>query len=305
MDKRKTIIVWMDGKKTKVSKNDTKNNPMQSTYTNTEQAAAQESNNEIDPIPTYIRQNSLEEEAAFKKGKGNKNKLIKHIFIATMTAVLLGVGLGIFMLNMFTNIDANEVNGKIGSTGETTGANKGVTATDQATYTLKGLQAFVLQAGLFNDEANVAVVQNKFNDAGIQTMVWKRDDQYYLFANIAQAKDQTDDEKAAYKASDLETYAKKWTTTETNVTITDAEYNWLQNFHNLWNASLEKVSADQSLPSTKWEDWIASYPENAKNTAEFYQAVKENQSSISEASKESAPIVLLNIWNQFDQLVLK
>ncbi|ASN05099.1 hypothetical protein [Virgibacillus necropolis] len=309
MDKRKTIIVWMDGKKTKVSQNKNVNQTVQHAYKNEEHAATNEDKKELDPIPTYIRQNTFEEEVPFKKSKSPKNKTYKHIFLAAISAILLGVGLGVFMLNMFTNIDTNTVGGVFNQQTETTNgdaSNSGeeAIASDLSTYTLKGLQAFVLQAGLFSEESNVTVVQEKYDTAGFPTMVWKRDDNYYLFANVAETKDQTDSKKAKYTELNLETYAKKWTTSEVEIELTETEYKWLQDFHNIWNMSLKNVSKNQSISSTEWNEWIKSYPENVKNTSEFFEKVKSLQTNIDEASETSSPILLLKLWNHYENFVL-
>ncbi|WP_404453265.1 hypothetical protein LG329_03240 [Virgibacillus necropolis] len=303
---RKTIIVWMDGKKTRISKNKNSDQNSQHPHINTEQAAAREDNKEIEPVPTYIRQNTFDEEVPLKNSKRKNTKIYKHIFVAAISAILLGVGLGIFMLNMFTNIDANAVNGKVNLQTDTSNtSNSGAAASDLSTYTLKSIQAFVLQAGLFNDESNVTVVQDKFKKAGFPTMVWKRDTQYYLFANLAETKDQTDSQKATFKELNLDTFAKKWATNEVEIELTEAEYNWIQDFHTLWNASLKDVSKNQTFSSKDWNKWIESYPDNGKNTTQFYENVQSLKTNIDKASESSAPIILLNLWNQYENFVLK
>lgn len=310
MDKRKTIVVWMDGKKSKINQSQNVDQNSHHAYTNREHAATNEDNKELGPIPTYIRQNTFEEEVSFKTSKKQKNKTYKHIFVAAISAIVLGVGLGVFMLNMFTNIDTNAVGGKVNLQTETTNGekdntNNGALAADLSSYTLKGLQAFVLQAGLFNNESNLTVVRDKFDKAGFQTMIWKRDTQYYLFASIAETKDQTDSKKATYKQLNLETYAKKWTTSEVEIELTEAEYTWLQDFHTIWNTSLKNVSDNQSITSIEWNKWIESYPDNGKNTGQFYDNVKSLKNNIDEANESSSPIVLLKLWNQYENFVLK
>lgn len=309
MDKRKTIIVWMDGKKTRITKNNNGNqNEPQPNFTR-EHAATKEDNGEYDPIPTYTRQNTLENEVDLKKGKKQKDKRYKHIFFATISAILLGAGLGIFMLNMFTNIDMNTIGEKINpqtekTSSESNNASSGAVATDLSTYKLKSIQAFVLQAGLFNDETNLKAVQDKFKEAGFLTVAWKRDNQYYLFANIGETKDQTDTKKAKYKEMNLETYAKEWNTKETEVKLTKSEYQWLQNFHDLWNKSLKRVSNNESISSTEWSKWIESYPNGGEKTVPFHEKVKSIQSDLKDANQITSPAVLLTLWNQFENIIL-
>lgn len=304
MDKRKTIVVWMDGKKTKITKN---NNTEE--FTTREQAATREDNSEYDPIPTYVRQNTLENEAPFKKGKKRNNRIYKQVFTAAISAILLGVGLGIFMLNMFTNIDTNSIGDAINPLTKTGGqmndsSGDGAAVADVSTYKLEGLEAFVLQAGLFNDEPNLNKIQEKFKQAGYLTMVWKRDNHYYLLADIGGTKDQTDGKKANYKEKNLETYAKEWRTSKTEVEVTKGEYEWLQTFHTLWNESLKRVSANKSIVPADWNKWIEAYPANGKKTVSFYEKVKSLKSDVKEANETTSPIVLLKLWNQFETNIL-
>lgn len=298
MDKRKTIIVWMDGKKTKITKN---NNTDEFTR---EQAATREDNGENKPIPTYVRQNTIENEVPFKKGKKQNTKNYKQIFIAGISAIVLGVGLGLFMLNMFTNIDTDTINPLTKTSGQPSDSSSGAATTEASTYKLESLEAFVLQAGLFNDETNLSKVQEKFEQAGLVTMVWKSDNQFYLFANIAGTKDQADSKKTSYQEMDLETYAKKWQTSETEVNITKGEYEWLQRFNSLWNQSLQNVSNNKALITDDWNKWIEAYPTGGEKTAPFYEKVKSLQSDIKDANETTSPNILLKLWNAFDNSML-
>lgn len=309
MDKRKTIIVWMDGKKTKITKNKNAAKHEQPSFFTKEQAATTEDNSENDQIPTYIRQNTLENEVPFKKGKNQKGKTYKQILFSAISAILLGVGLGVLMLNMFTNIDNNAVGEKINpvsekTSGEPNNSDGKAAVADTSTYKIKSLDAFVLQAGIFNNESNLKVVQDKFSQAGFLTMVWKRDNQYYLFANIGVTKDQTDTKKARYKELGLDTYAKEWSTGEKEIELTKAEYEWLENYHNLFNNSLKSVSNNKSLPSADWNKWIESHPDAGEKTASFYEKVKGLKNDIEDADETTSPIVLLKLWDQFATTII-
>lgn len=299
VDKRKTIIVWMDGKKAKITKN------KEDKQVAREQAATKEDSGEVEPIPTYIRQNTLENEKkkSFKKGKKQKSKTYKQIFISAISAILLGVGLGLFMLNMFADIDNSSVGGKVDPLTEKTTSGSAV-ASDVSTYMVEGLEAFVLQAGLFNEKSSLKVVQDKFSQAGLLTMVWEKDNQFYLFANIDGTKDLADPKKARYEAFGLDTFAKEWRTNEAEIKLTKAEYEWLQNFHALFITSLKVVSDNKAIPTSDWNKWIESYPGSGETTAPFYKKVKSLQSNIKEVNETTAPIVLLKLWNQFANTIV-
>lgn len=292
----------MDGKKARISRNQNVDQNSQHPYTNTEHAAAQENNRDNEPVPTYIRQKTYEEES-FNNRK--RNKTGKHIFIAAISAVVLGVGLGIFMLNMFTNIDTNAVSGNKDPLTETADTSENAIPQDLSTYTLESFQAFVLQAGIFSKETNITVVQDKFKEAGFPTMIWERDNQYYLFANIAETEAQADSIKAMFKELKLETYEKKWTTSKVDMKLTEAEYKWLQGFHQLWNTSLKNISENQAFSSSKWSKWIESYPDNGGNTGQFFDNVKSLQKNIEKASESTGPVILLKLWKQYENFVMK
>lgn len=307
VDKRKTIIVWMDGKKTKITKNKKVDRNEQPAYFARETAATKEDTGQNDPIPTYVRQNTLENEVPYKKGKKQNGKTYKQIFISAISAIVLGVGLGLLMLYMFTGIDNNSIGNPATekTSGQPNNSGDGVAAADVSTYPTEGLEAFVLQAGIFNDESNLKVVQDKFSQAGFLTMVWKRDNQYFLFANVGKTKDQTDTKKVRYKELGLDTYAKKWSTGEAELELTKAEHEWLQNFDSLFTKSLKSVSTNKSIPSTDWNEWIESYPAGGEKTKSFHEQVKGLQKDVKDANETTSPIILLKLWNQFETSILK
>ncbi|MFZ3576404.1 hypothetical protein [Virgibacillus sp. DJP39] len=308
MNDRKTIIVWMDGKKTKL----TKKKNVQHSHINSEIAAAKETN-EDDQIPTYVRENSFETEEFFKtstsKRKGSKT--YKHIFTAIISAIVLGTALGIFMLNMFTNIDINSgpVAGKMNSSTDSTNNDAGNTGngtvvSKSSTYSLEGFKAFVLQAGLFNENSSVTAVQDQFKQPGIPTMVWKKGEKFYLFATVTNTKDQANAIKSSYKNLNLETYAKEWSVKKAELKITEAEYKWLQDFHTLWNKTLENVSNNKKFSSTDWNSWVKAYPAQGEKTREFYEAIKKLDPKIGEISQNTAPVTLLKLLRNYENLIV-
>lgn len=310
MDNRKTIIVWMDGKRTNLSKDENPDKNLRRDYVNNEFAAAKEDRNNIDPIPTYIRQNTFKEEVPVKTSKRKINKTYKHIFIAAFSAILLGIGLGIFMLNMFTNIDTPAVLGKGTSDtnsveGSSSNTEKEAIAANLSTFTLPKLNAFVLQGGLFSEKSNVKEVQAAFTDAGYRTMIWERDNKFYLFSNITETKEQSDSLKAMYKESSLETYSKEWTVGEAEMKLTAAENKWMNKFHELWNSSVKMISSNQTISSSEWNKWLADYPDSGKNSSAFYSDVKGLVTQFVEAKENLQPILLLEIWKHYENFVLE
>ncbi|WP_430785005.1 hypothetical protein VBD025_09970 [Virgibacillus flavescens] len=310
MDNRKTIIVWMDGKKTKLTKDENPDKNLRNVYENNESAAAKEDSNDKDPIPTYIRQNTFEEEVPVKTSKQKIKKTYKHIFIAALSAILLGIGLGIFMLNMFTNIDTPPVQGK--GTSDTNSAidsskNLGeeVTVANLSTFTLPKLEAYVLQGGLFSEESNAKEIQDAFNVPGFPTMLWKRDNNFYLFTNITKTKEQSDSLKTMYKEANLETYVKKWSVGEAEVELTEAENQWITNYQELWNSSLKILSSNQTISTSDWNKWLSDYPEGGKNSSSFYSNVKGLVTQLTDSKESMYPIFLLEIWKHYENFVME
>lgn len=308
MGKDKPIIVWMNGKKTRINRKDNSaehqtDNKLYKKYA----AAAYEDSDDTDQIPALVRRHDSGNGQYFQ----NKRRFgsFKPLIIAIFSALLIGTVMGIFMLNMFVDIDnslAQQNNGLSMSASDTEDdsnekEDKNTTGT---VGEVESISAFVLQAGVFGGEENAREIVDSFNQAGFSAMIWPKDSQYYVFAGIANSESEAEQLAKEFTAQDLEVYVKGWSTDTFQINMGKSNANWLQQFQKQWNSSVDTLSTKKGLQKSDWEDLIAASPEKETAVLGFAKQVDNELTSLSGDYWEEN-VVMLRLWKGLVSLAEK
>lgn len=287
----------MNGKTANDNVNTSKNEARKS---RNEHAAVMEESDHDERIPTFDRNHTLQ---LYTK-KRNRFTRYKSIIIAAVSAVVIGLCLGILMLNMFGGL-GDKIIGHTTDNSATNATSGPKQAAEEklTSIEMEPIGAFVLQAGVFSTEANASKWSGKFGKSGFSTMIWKRDHQFFLLAGVAETEQQAD--VLAAQFADFDIYVKEWSTNKGTKQLTKDGKKWLASVINTWHESLAKVSAQESISGEKWKDVIGQFPEQEKSLVNLYKQLKSSHQYLGKSNLNSDHVFLLELWKQLEKLSIK
>ena len=215
-------------------------------------------------IPTYYRPSS---------NKPVRNKRLIPIFLTILSASVVGIVLGLILMQMFVVLEDHPV--AENSSAPTVASTSG----DQNTLSqLPVLSGYVLQAGVFTERDNAEEWLTTYETNNIPGIIWERDAQYFLLTGIYATEAEAKLKATEYKADGYDIFAKPWSTTEKEINLTDAEGKWVNTFQETWNTSLtgkdveSLVALHASAPETEQFGNLLSQLETEANTGndQFY-----------------------------------
>lgn len=230
----------------------------------------------------------------------NKRRRIKPIIIAVVSAMAIGLIFGVILLNMMTSFnDSTEVNQSSPVFSNDENIDK---TPDTTQYTLESMKAYVVQGGVFSLKENADKHASLLEKNGINPVLWKRDNQYFLFAGVTNNEEQAKKITDSLNTGDSALYVKTWEVGELNVNLSEEEFNWLQLFQQSWVESLQQTTNGQPLPKNDWEKLEKESPSSQTLQPlinQINQMVKQENvfSNTDEAQHQ-----LLILWNQYEQL---
>ncbi|MFC3040021.1 hypothetical protein ACFOGI_07125 [Virgibacillus xinjiangensis] len=264
-----------------------------------EQQAAVIEDQDEEPVLTPTAPQKKKKKTAGRKVSGYN--LFKPVLMAGISAVLIGSVLGFVMLRMIAGIDAD------GTDDGTAFVGAGVTENEEeqkghAPTPLQGLQAFVVQGGVFGNRVNAEEWAEKFSSAGMPQVIWQKDGQYFLFAGIA-----ADEDTASQLSSDmadyqLESFVKEWQTTEPEVELTNGEAAWVRKFVEQWNSSLEGLTNTSAVDIQGWEELLETFPSESEELLPMKEEIASQKDGIEQGGKGTQES-LLHMWLQYEQTV--
>lgn len=284
VDKKKKIKidVWKVGKSKK----------------NNREHAATIQDSEYDPIPAFARETDQK-----PPKKQSKVKTFKPIIVTTISAIAIGSILGVIMLRMFVGIDSDlaENNNLPAATIDTEDEDSN---TENGPSASEEMDAYVLQGGVFSDKANAEEWVSKYEQAGLPSFIWEKEENYFLLVGIANTKEQAEQFADEIKEYEFDIYVKEWTTNEGAANLTNEEVDWIQSFHENWQNALQSLENDQSFTVDNWEALIENYPEETENLAALKETLSSYQESIqAQAEGFEAQHILLHLWQQYNNVI--
>lgn len=309
MANKDRIIVWMNGKKTTIRRNEPRMFS-QDTITRDEHAAT------VDKQPYEHNNDTLALPEKEEKEYNDKNHNVstndyrgkrKPIILAIISAVCMGGIFGLIML---------KVVGSIGDYGSTQPTANGVPSnlngeennntnvddnSDGTSYTLPALKAYVIQGGVFEEESSVNEWKDSFQDAAFSPVVWQADDKYYLFVDVAKTKEHAN--KIVDETMDtygLDVFQKEWNTDGAALNLSQEEEEWMDSVTELWNKSLARIDEKAEFPIDNWKQLRKDAPEMEKQVDSFHQKLTELISNLDNPSNQEAAGFLLQVWSALE-----
>lgn len=307
MGKNKLIIVWMNRKKKRLHRNKRYGNQQSLNRLHKEGTAATiEDSDDDSQLPSLVRKHGQDvHRESFLKRK-TRFSTFKPILIAVFSAIIIGSGLGLFMLNMFVEIGhgLNETTGNLPAITDDADANEGDSSAKGTMVTVEPINAFVLQAGVFSGKANADEMAATFKASGFSTMIWKKGNQYFLLAGIAESKQQAEQLASNFGEHKLEVYVKKWHTDSKKVQLSNAEADWIQLYKEQWNKSIASLSSKSHVSKSGWTNVVNSIPEQKDTISEFASFVKSKVTTMKYVNIWDESTKMLSFWYQFHLMTM-
>ncbi|HLR52836.1 MAG TPA: SPOR domain-containing protein [Candidatus Avamphibacillus sp.] len=256
----------------------------------------------------------------FARDKGNKKKGVKisnmrrigyvkelkPIIIAVITAIFIGSVLGFILLKMFVNIDNGLANTSNSNPVVHLDANtKDTPKENTSKVTLPSIQAFVLQGGVFSAEENAKEFASKYNKKNINTVIWERDNQYYLITGLANSKESANDLADQQEGHGLEVFVKEWESPAIEVQLANNEFEWFQSLHNLLVKSIDGINGKDSLPVDGWSALFDENKTESEKIISFKEKIEPYTKNIKEGGKSDIQYELLEIWYELEAFLSK
>lgn len=300
MEKKK-ITVWKNGKHTGFTHKSSKE-MKQHTKKNHKQETLEKSG----PVPMFARPIDHQQKIKqFPQQKRHDIRTFKPIIIAVISALVIGTGLGVIMLNMITNINDHVSNGSAQHVSPVTDNSDTHTeeTSDQIEVTLDAISAYILQGGVFSEQENAEASADLFQAAGFPTSIWNRDDNYYLLIGATKTKDQAEELALELEQQSLDVFVKEWSTTDHDISLTEEEHRWIQSFVTTWNETLDVVSQNGDFPIEKWQKLADEYSGDSTLLSEISlhvdHVVATNGEENSILKKQH---LLMEMWKEYESL---
>ncbi|WP_160804147.1 SPOR domain-containing protein [Virgibacillus halodenitrificans] len=301
IDKQRVITVWENGKPVKLKVKETSGKNSSQLFKKEQAAAIQE---EDESVPTFARLTTNTNKNMANK---IKRKYLKPVVIPIFSALIIGSVLGLIMLKMFVTLDSEPTSGggdipisTVEKDKEDQKAQKG-----SSLVQLEGVQAYVLQAGVFNEEANAVEWKEKYANKKIPTIVWEKNKQFYLFAGIAETEAQANHLSQQLQKNELEVYVKEWQTAGIETDLSNAEHQWLETFQSEWNKSLKLLSTDEKLEIKAWKKIVDAFPKDTEDLSQLNTHIVENLDKLSEDNNKQVQGILLSVWHTYEKTIKK
>ena len=231
------------------------------------------------PQPLLPVENTLSKPIG--KSKNQKSKL-QLVVIATVSAIVLGIIFGAVMLKVLTAFDNSE---------------DAMHTSAQATGKSVLMHAYVLQGGVFTEKHNAEKWSKRYQQKGLPALVWKQDNNYYLFAGIAHSEAEAIERAKAIKAKDLDVYVKEWTAPIAKGPFKPGEKSWLDKFQRTWSLSLQGTVNGKAISKKEWVILQEQVPKGTMSE-KLATGISKNLQQLSSPKERNVQQALLSVWKE-------
>ena len=234
------------------------------------------------------------------KQKNRFLKKYKPYIAAILSASAIGIILGIVMLQLFTVVEG-DTNFTSNHASLTPTSNQ-TKEKNEDTTTIEPLVAYVIQGGVFTEELNATEWAKIYNEHEIQTFIWERENEFYLFIGLSSTKERAVEEAEKIKEKDLDVFVKEWSTD--SYEIDRNAYDWMDAFQNVWLNTVQSLDQDKKISIEQWEQLINKsddFPNGANN--ELVERVNMMIDRIHEENKPFLPYDLLQLWKEYENVL--
>lgn len=177
-------------------------------------------------------------------------KKAKAIMIAICCSVFIGILFGSISLQMAkqemgfeeTKVHSVEENQQEDAKNEGTSTNN-----------MEEISFYVVQGGVFSEIENAETYGSKFTKKGFPATAWKNNEEdVYLFTGIAATEEEATDIAEEMVDKELEVYVKEWQVEPKQLSGSEADYQFINQFLELWHINLD----DQEFKESAWQDML-------------------------------------------------
>lgn len=270
-----------------------------------EQAATLQNTGD-DPVPIFARQTETNNNQKKSFNKRIKLKPFKPVMLAISSAIVIGSILGIIMLRMFVGIESEIAQGNNNSpvAGVDNEDNGNNTEAGLSAFSNGSIDAYVLQGGVFSEVENADDWVEYYDQAGLHSLIWEVDDQYFLLVGLANTDDQAKQFANDITAEEgFEVFDKEWNTAEREVDLIEEEDEWLQAFEENWHEALGSLENEEIFIVDEWEGLVENYPNETDRLSSLKESITRFLDEMEQAEGSKAQNILLTLWYQYDQVI--
>lgn len=226
------------------------------------------------------------------------NMAWKKILFSAVSALVIGTVIGLTMIRLFASseIAPTEVTQVPTVDKDDLQIEEKDNPTDQTEpITIPQLQGFVVQLGIFSDEVNAEMMIQGLEITDITPIVWQQDGEYFVFGGFSSSEEKAKEVASKLEAQGVESYVKKWEAAEKQVAFNEADTEWVQNFIQLLQTSIEQGNISQ-------EEWkkMGETEVNSEHLTPLINSIQSEVAAIN--TSEQANLFLLSIWHQLGQI---
>ncbi|KUP05871.1 hypothetical protein Q75_10830 [Bacillus coahuilensis p1.1.43] len=198
-----------------------------------------------------------------------------------LTAVLIGVLLGVIILQMIKQDKNEPTSALVDVTNTSKEANEG--ATEVLTpSTLPGFNLHVVQGGYFSQQDSATTQLASFKDKNIPSEVLTINNEYYIWTGLASTKESADKLETSYKELGVDVFDKSIGIPAKDITLSEGDAQTVGKVATVFPEMVKTYSSFQSTGKaevTVFKDQIASI----SGAATANENVKKLQAAVSEA----------------------
>lgn len=294
VDKDKMVVLWENGKQIKVKVNTSSSN-LSDPRSKEEAAASVERLQDNEDIPLFQRK--MPNNFNSKLNKPKRWGALKPVLLTIASALGVGTLLGIIMLRMFGTIDPEvPTNGSAAVPAEIETANE---ESSNAEVALEPVNAFVLQAGVFSGRENASEWAETYKEAGVSTILWEKDNQFYLLAGMAQDKEGATQLRDEMTKDGLEFYVKEWSTGAGTLHVSEDNKAWLEQLQKNWIETKKGLSNERPFEKESWDKLAQLIPKQAGQFSPLAEEVRKSAELAEDLTSQKAQHQLLLLWNLY------
>ncbi|MEQ6389618.1 hypothetical protein RZN22_09845 [Bacillaceae bacterium S4-13-58] len=186
-------------------------------------------------IVEWDRNDSVHSHKNKKKRKSRRkwpssNSSFKGLAITLISALIVGGIFGFGMLKLFTGMEGTNNLPPVSVPSASNNGEKEVqdNNVNSSSLTLSGISMYVIQLGIFSTAEKAEEQRDIYQTKGVQSIVWPRENQYFLFAGLGSDKDDLKTFASSISEREIEIYVKEWEIPAMEKEIDTADQNFIE-----------------------------------------------------------------------------
>lgn len=220
-----------------------------------------------------------------------KTILFNRFFFAIASGITIGIIFGLISLHFLTESGQSLSSSSDHLSVSTPASNESINSVKKESITIQGL--YVIQLGLFQEEKNASMSQQNFKKQQIETVVWARNNEHFVFHSIYLTEQKAKEKVLQLAEKDIDSFVKPWSVTIDFTNINDEEYEPIKAFVSLWEKSIEQIDSGYEIQLNDWHSWLENVPDSP--FIEHIETLFEQKSSLDQR------FMLLEMINKLEQ----